>query len=382
MRFQFTETQEAFRKEVVSFLEAEKAADDTPWKSFELIGPSSIEFSRKLAEKNWIGINWPKQYGGRELSYVDKCILSEEMSRFQAPIGYHFLGERQVGPALIKFGTDWQKEFFLPRITAAEEKSSFCLLFSEPDAGSDLAGMKMRAVPEGEEWVLNGTKMFITNGVHGDLFFVAAKTDTEAPGSRGITMFIVERGTPGFSVGRALNKTGWLSSDTAELVFDGVRVPEGNVVGEVNRGFYCLVDNLQNERLTIGGMAIGECQKALALTLDYVKQRKAFGGSLWDRETVRQRMAQLYAEVEAARHLVYHCAWLDSRGEDCVKETSMVKVLCGELVNKVTYECVQFHGGAGYMRETAVERMSRDARVQAIGGGATEVMREEIAKRL
>jgi len=279
-----------------------------------------------------------------------------------------------------KYGNKDQLDRYLRKIIAGEIVTGVAM--TEPDAGSDLAGMKMRAHLDGDEWILNGTKMFITNGVHGNLFFVAAKTDTQAPGSKGLTMFIVEPGMPGFSVGRSLNKTGWLSSDTAELVFDEVRIPSANVVGEVNRGFYYLINNLQNERLTLGAMALGECQKALALTMDYVKQRRAFGGVLWDRETVRQRMAQLFAEVEAARHLVYHCAWLDSQGRECVKETSMIKVICGELVNKVTYDCVQFHGGAGYMRETPVERMSRDARVQAIGGGATEVMREEIAKRL
>mgnify|MGYP001813996163 FL=1 len=368
-----------FRSQVSRFVDEEIVPHADAW---EASGKVPRELFRKAGELGFLGVRYPTEYGGSDLNALYTVVMAEELGKCTyggVTVGM-LVHSEMASTYLRKYGNQEQLERYMHKVIAGELVSGVAM--TEPDAGSDLAGMKMRAVPEGEEWVLNGTKMFITNGVHGDLFFVAAKTDTEAPGSRGITMFIVERGTPGFSVGRALNKTGWLSSDTAELVFDGVRVPEGNVVGEVNRGFYCLVDNLQNERLTIGGMAIGECQKALALTLDYVKQRKAFGGSLWDRETVRQRMAQLYAEVEAARHLVYHCAWLDSRGEDCVKETSMVKVLCGELVNKVTYECVQFHGGAGYMRETAVERMSRDARVQAIGGGATEVMREEIAKRL
>ena len=368
-----------FRSQVSRFVDEEIVPHADAW---EASGKVPRELFRKAGELGFLGVRYPTEYGGSDLNALYTVMMAEELGKCTyggVTVGM-LVHSEMASTYLRKYGNQEQLERYMHKVIAGELVSGVAM--TEPDAGSDLAGMKMRAVPEGEEWVLNGTKMFITNGVHGDLFFVAAKTDTEAPGSRGITMFIVERGTPGFSVGRALNKTGWLSSDTAELVFDGVRVPEGNVVGEVNRGFYCLVDNLQNERLTIGGMAIGECQKALALTLDYVKQRKAFGGSLWDRETVRQRMAQLYAEVEAARHLVYHCAWLDSRGEDCVKETSMVKVLCGELVNKVTYECVQFHGGAGYMRETAVERMSRDARVQAIGGGATEVMREEIAKRL
>ena len=368
-----------FRSQVSRFVDEEIVPHADAW---EASGKVPRALFRKAGELGFLGVRYPTEYGGSALDALYTVVMAEELGKCTyggVTIGM-LVHSEMASTYLRKYGSQAQLERYMQQLVAGELVAGIAM--TEPDAGSDLAGMKMRAVREGDEWVLNGTKMFITNGVHGDLFFVAAKTDTEAPGSRGITMFIVERGTPGFSVGRALNKTGWLSSDTAELVFDGVRVPAGNVVGEVNRGFYCLVDNLQNERLTIGAMAIGECQKALQLTLEYVKQRKAFGGSLWDRETVRQRLAQLYAEVEAARHLVYHCAWLDSRGEECVKETSMVKVLCGELVNKVTYECVQFHGGAGYMRETAVERMSRDARVQAIGGGATEVMREEVAKRL
>ncbi len=368
-----------FRSQVSRFVQEEIVPHADAW---EASGKVPRDLFRKAGELGFLGVRYPTEYGGSALDALYTVVMAEELGKCTyggVTIGM-LVHSEMASTYLRKYGSPAQLERYMQQLVAGELVAGIAM--TEPDAGSDLAGMKMRAVREGDEWVLNGTKMFITNGVHGDLFFVAAKTDTEAPGSRGITMFIVERGTPGFSVGRALNKTGWLSSDTAELVFDGVRVPAGNVVGQVNRGFYCLVDNLQNERLTIGAMAIGECQKALELTLEYVKQRKAFGGSLWDRETVRQRLAQLYAEVEAARHLVYHCAWLDSRGEECVKETSMVKVLCGELVNKVTYECVQFHGGAGYMRETAVERMSRDARVQAIGGGATEVMREEVAKRL
>jgi len=252
---------------------------------------------------------------------------------------------------------------------------------TEPDAGSDVAGMKTRAVRDGDDWVLNGSKMFITNGVHGDLFFVAAKTDPNAKGSRGITMFIVEKDMPGFRVGRALKKMGWFCSDTAELVFDNCRVPAENVLGEVNHGFYAIMKNFQNERTVLGAQAIGEASKAIELTLDYVKVRKAFGGVLWDKQAIRQRLSERMAQVEAGRQLVYHAAWLDAQGIECTKEVSMVKAYCGELVNKVMYDCQQFHGGFGYIRESAIERMVRDARIHAVGGGATEVMLEEVAKR-
>jgi acyl-CoA dehydrogenase len=194
-------------------------------------------------------------------------------------------------------------------------------------------------------------------------------------------MFMVEKGTPGFRVGRALDKTGWRCSDTAELVFEDCRVPAENVLGEPNRGFYSIMANFQTERLVIGAMAMAEAREAIRLTFDHVNQRTAFGAPLWEKQTIRQRLSRRLAEVEAARQLVHHTAWLDAEGRDCVAQVSMVKALAGDLVNEVLYDCVQFHGGMGFIRETAVERMSRDARVQAIGGGASEVMLEEIAKR-
>jgi len=224
--------------------------------------------------------------------------------------------------------------------------------------------------------------MFITNGVHADLYFVAAKTDPEAKGSRGISMFIVEKGTPGFSVGRSLNKHGWHSSDTAELIFDNCRVPAENLLGEENRGFYAVMQNFQIERIALGAMAVGHALTALKLTTQWVKERKAFGGHLFDKQVIRQRLSMLAAKTEAARSYLYHCAWLVNENKECVKEVSMLKALTGELVNEVMYTCQQFHGGMGYMRETPIERLVRDARVLAVGGGATEVMLEEVAKRL
>jgi acyl-CoA dehydrogenase len=252
---------------------------------------------------------------------------------------------------------------------------------TEPDAGSDLASMRTTARKASGGYVLNGAKMFITNGVHANLYFVAAKTG-ESGRNRQMTMFAIEKGTPGFRVARALKKTGWLSSDTAELVFEDCFVPEENVLGEEGRGFYQLVKNLQNERIVLGAQSLGEAMKAIELTLDWVKQRTAFGAALWDKQVIRQRLSMRLAQVEAARALVFNTAWRDTRNENVAKEVSMIKALAGTLVNEVMFDCVQFHGGMGYMRESAIERMSRDARVQAIGGGATEVMLDEIAKRI
>jgi acyl-CoA dehydrogenase len=226
--------------------------------------------------------------------------------------------------------------------------------------------------------VLNGSKLFITNGVHGDLYFVAARTGTAR---HDITMFIVEKGTPGFTVGRALDKTGWLSSDTAELVFDNCRIPAASVLGEQGKGFYSVMKNFQTERIALGAMAVGHATRALDLTLEYVRDRQAFGGTLFDKQVIRQRLAMLDAKTRAARAYLYHCAWLVTQGRDVVQDVSMLKALTGELVNEVVQTCQQFHGGMGYMRGTAIERLWRDARILAIGGGATEVMLDEAAKR-
>ena len=337
---------------------------------------------REMGDLGFLGIRYPEVHGGSDLDTLATVVLAEELGRstfggFAVTVLVH---TDMASPHLANAGNDAQMAKYMPGIIAG--KTITAVAVTEPDAGSDVAGMKTRAVRDGDDWVLNGSKMFITNGVYGDLFFVAAKTDAEARGSRGITMFIVEKDTPGFSVGRALNKMGWLCSDTAELAFDNCRVPAENVLGEVNQGFYAIMKNFQNERTVLGAQAIGEASKAIELTLEYVKTRKAFGGVLWDKQVIRQRLSERLAQVEAGRQLVYHAAWLDAQGIECTKEVSMVKAYCGELVNKVMYDCQQFHGGFGYIRESAIERMVRDARIHAVGGGATEVMLEEVAKRI
>jgi acyl-CoA dehydrogenase len=277
-------------------------------------------------------------------------------------------------------GSQALKDRFMPDIVAG--RKIVAVGITEPGAGSDVKGIRTTALRAGGDYVLNGTKTFITNGVHADLYCIAAKTEPSARPSQSISMFLVEKGSHGFRVGRELDKHGWRSSDTAELIFEDCRIPASNLLGKEGRGFYAIMANFQNERIVIGAMAMGEAQAALELTLDWLTQRQAFGAPLWTRQAIRHRLAMLAAKVEAGRQLVYHTAWLATRGIDAIKEVSMVKAYCGELVNEVMYACVQFHGGMGFMRESAIERMARDARVQAIGGGATEVMLEEVAKRL
>ncbi|HEY1229735.1 MAG TPA: acyl-CoA dehydrogenase family protein, partial [Ramlibacter sp.] len=281
-----------------------------------------------------------------------------------------------ASPHLHHAGSREQKDKDLRQVVAGELISAVGI--TEPGAGRDVAGIRTSAKRDGGEWVLNGTKMFITNGVHADLYFIAAKS---GPGKREVSMFIVEKGTPGFSVGRALKKTGWLSSDTAELVLVDVRVPAANLLGEEGKGFYSVMKNFQTERIALAAMAVGHCQQALRLTLDHVRQRHAFGGPLWNQQAIRQRLSMMDAKTRAARAFLYQCAWRVTQGHDIVQDVSMLKALTGELVNEVVQTCQQFHGGMGYMRETPIERLWRDARILAIGGGATEVMLEEVAKR-
>jgi acyl-CoA dehydrogenase len=339
------------------------------------------EILREMGELGLFGIRYEAEYGGSELDTLSTVVLAEELGRstyggFAVTVLVH---TDMASPHLQHAGTKAQIARYMPDIIAGRKIAAVAM--TEPDAGSDLASMRTTARLEGNEWVLNGTKMYITNGVYGDVYFVAAKTG-EAGRNHQVSMFIVEKGTPGFSVARPLKKQGWLSSDTAELVFENCRIPAENLLGEENRGFHALMRNLQNERIVLGAQAMGEAAKAIELTLDWVRNRKAFGASLWEKQTIRQRLAMRAAQVEAAQALIYNTAWRDAQGQTVTKEVSMIKALAGTLVNEVMYDCLQFHGGMGYMRESPIERMARDARVQAIGGGATEVMLEEVAKRM
>jgi acyl-CoA dehydrogenase len=374
----FSAEHEQIRDTLRRFVAQEVVTQGDSW---EAQGKVPRETLHAMGALGLFGMAFDERYGGAGLNTLANVVLAEELGRssfggFAITVLVH---TDMASPHLYNAGTEEQKQRWLPSIVRGEKICAVAM--TEADAGSDLASMRSTARKVAGGYLLNGSKMFITNGIHGDIYFVAAKTG-EPGRNHQISMFVLEKGMPGFTVARALHKTGWLCSDTAELSFQDVFIPEQNLLGEENRGFYALVRNLQNERLVIGAMVVGEASKAIELTLDWVRQRKAFGASLWDKQTIRQRLAMRLAQVEAVRALIYQTAWRDTRGEQVSKEVSMVKALSGELTNKVMYDCVQFHGGMGFMRETAVERMARDARVQSIGGGATEVMLEEIAKRM
>jgi acyl-CoA dehydrogenase len=375
----FGEEHELLRAQIRRFVDEEIKPRALQW---EQDGMVPRDVLRRMGELGFLGIRYPAQYGGSEMDTLATVVLAEELGRstFSGVAITVLVHTDMASVHLYNAGSQELKDRFMPDVVAG--KKIVAVGVTEPGAGSDVKGIRTTARRDGDSYVLNGTKMFITNGVHADLYCVAANTNPDMRPSQRLSMLLVEKGTPGFRVGRALDKQGWRSSDTAELLFEDCRIPATNLLGEEGRGFYAIMRNFQNERIVIGAMAMGEALAAIEITLDWVTQRQTFGAPLWSRQTIRQRLAMLAAKVEAGRQLVYHAAWLVTQGIDATKEVSMVKAYCGELVNEVMYACLQFHGGMGYMRESTIERMSRDARVQSIGGGTTEVMLEEVAKRM
>jgi acyl-CoA dehydrogenase len=378
-----TPEHELLREQIARFIAREVEPHALGW---EEAGFTPREVLRKMGDAGLFGLMYASEHGGAEADALTNLVFAEALSQstFGGFIITVLVHTDMASPHLHHAGNAAQRARYMPGVVTGRTITAVGI--TEPGAGSDVAGIKTTAVRDthggADHWVLNGTKMFITNGVHADLYFIAAKTPQGATTARhGMSMFIVEKGTPGFTVGRSLKKSGWLSSDTAELVFDNCRIPAENLLGEENKGFYSVMKNFQTERIALAAMAVGHCMQALKMTLAHVRQRQAFGSTLFDKQTIRQRLAMLDAKVRAARSFMYHCAWRVTQQHDVVQEVSMLKALTGELVNEVVQTCQQFHGGMGYMRDTAIERLWRDARVLAIGGGATEVMLDEVAKR-
>jgi acyl-CoA dehydrogenase len=363
-----TDELQALYDQTVEFVTKEVQPRGEEW---EEAGEVPREVLRQMGSLGMLGLRVPESLGGVGLGPLASAAFSEALGAstyagFDVTVLVH---TDMAGPHLVNSGSAEQHRRWMPGVLAGETILSIAV--SEPDAGSDVAGMRTAAVRDGQGWRINGRKTFITNAVYGDMSIVAARTSVED--KYGISMFLVPAGTEGFVVAKKLDKHGWRCSDTAELVLDDVWVPEDQLLGTEHRGFYETMKNFQNERMVLVGMGVGSAQKAIDMTLDYTQQRKAFGGSLFD--------LGAQAKVDAVRASMYHAAWLGEQGVDNTKAMSGVKAWGCEVVNQVMYDCVQFHGGMGYMRESAIERMYRDARVLPIGGGATEVMLEEVAKR-
>jgi acyl-CoA dehydrogenase len=377
----FSDEHAMLRKSIRAFVEKEVTPHVREWEDAGRI-PRSLW--RRLGELGFLGLEFPTEYGGGGGDVLSSVVLGEEMARCRSGgVAFSVLVHTDMSsPWLTRFGTDAQKRRYLPRIIAGELVCA--LAITEPGTGSDMAALATRAERRGDHYVLTGSKMFITNGVYGDLYFVAARTAPGTPGRRhdGLSMFLVERGLPGFAVSRKLDKMGMRASDTAELAFQDCPVPAENLLGVEGRGFQQLAAGLQRERLMAAVLAVSGAAQALEDTLAYLRERTAFGEPLAARQALRHRVADRATDLEAARALVDHAASLYAGGEECVTEVSMAKLFATEVANKVAYDAVQLHGGYGYMREFPVEGFFRDVRLWTIASGTSEIMREIIAKRL
>ena len=377
----FSGEHEQLRKAVRAFVEKEVTPCVAAW---ETAGRIPRTFWRRLGELGFLGLDFPVAYGGSGGDFLSSVVLGEEMARCRSGgVACSVLVHTDMSsPWLVRYGTEAQKRQYLPRVLSGETVCA--LAITEPGAGSDMAALATRAERRGDHYVLTGRKIFITNGVHGDLYFVAARTGPATAERRhdGLSMFLVERGLPGFEVSRTLDKMGMRASDTAELAFDGYAVPAESLLGVEGRGFQQLAAGLQRERTMAAVLALSGAAQALEDTIAYLRERQAFGEPLAARQVLRHRVAELATDLEAARQLVYHAARLHAAGEECVREVSMAKLLATEVANRVAYHAVQLHGGYGYMREFPVEGFFRDVRLWTIASGTSEIMREIIAKRL
>jgi acyl-CoA dehydrogenase len=369
------------RKSVRAFVEKEVAPRVDEW---EAAGQIPKTFWRRLGELGFLGLEFPVEYGGAGGDFLTSVVLGEEMARCRSGgVAFSVLVHTDMSsPWLTRFGTDAQKRKYLPGIVKGE---IVCALgITEPATGSDMANLTTRAVRNGDHYLLTGSKIFITNGVYGDLYFVAARTGPGTADRRhgGLSMFLVERGRPGFTVSRKLDKMGMRASDTAELAFQECPVPAENLLGVEGRGFQQLAAGLQRERIMAGVLALSGAAQALEDSMAYIRERHAFDGPLSQKQALRHRVADMATEIEAARCLLYHAASLYNDGENCITEVSMAKLFATEVANRVAYQAVQLHGGYGYMREFPVERFFRDVRLWTIASGTSEIMKEIIAKRL
>lgn len=374
----FSEEHELFRHQVRRFVEKEVAPKIERWNRE---GTSDRATWRRAGEEGFLGPNAPEPYGGAGADFLYSAIVMEEMSYARAHGMMISLHSDICMPYLTRYASEAQKERYLPGAIAGEILLGICM--TEPGAGSDLAAIQTRARREGDAYVISGQKTFISNGQIGDLFVVVAKTDPDAqPPHRGITLFLVEAGSPGFVRGRKLDKLGLPGQDTSEIFLEDCRVPAENRLGEEGRGFYMLMEALQQERLVIAVQAVASCRRALDDTLAYVKERRAFGQPIGEFQNTQFRLAELATEVEVGQAFVDRCLAAHVRGEDVVSEASMAKWWTTELQKRLTGECLQLHGGYGFMREYPISGDYADAAVQSIYAGSNEIMKRIIARRL
>lgn len=337
-----------------------------------------IELYKTAAEAGLLGIGYPEEYGGSGGDVSHILVASEEMILAGKSVGATVgLGSHGIGiPPILAFGTPEQKEKFVRPVLAGEKISA--LAITEPDTGSDVAGIRTRAVRDGDYYIVNGAKTFITSGTRADYITSAVRTGGEGPG--GVSLLVIEKGTPGFEVLSDLKKMGWRASDTAELAFVDCKVPAANLLGQENAGFIAIMMNFANERLFLAGQSIAIAELAYQESLSYAKERQAFGKSLIKFQVTRHKLADMRTRIAAARALTGEVVTRTLRGENNPAFAAMAKNAATDMLREVVDEAVQIHGGMGYMRETTVERLYRDARLYSIGGGTREIMNEIISR--
>jgi len=365
-----------FRDSVRKFIETEAMQHHEQWENDGMV---SDEIWLKAGEQGFLCPTVPEEYGGVGADFRYNCIVNEEIGRSGCTgLGWTLHSDIAV-PYIVRYGSDEQKQKYLPRCVTGELITAIAM--TEPAAGSDLQGTKTTAVLDGDDYVINGSKTFITNGQKANLVIVVAKTDTSA-GSKGISLFLVEAGTPGFSKGKNLKKLGMKAQDTSELFFQDVRVPKANLLGELGRGFVYLMQDLPQERLSVAVGANGMCQALLELTVNYVKERKAFGTTVATFQNTQFKLAELAAEISCAEVFLDRCTELLIADKLDTVTASKLKLLTTDLQCRVADECLQLHGGWGYMWEYPVCRAFADSRVQRIYAGTNEIMKLIIARDL
>ncbi|OZM56750.1 acyl-CoA dehydrogenase [Lottiidibacillus patelloidae] len=375
MNFQLTEEQEMLRKMIRDFAENEVAPTAEERDEEERF---DREIFDQMAELGLTGIPWPEEYGGAGMDYVAYCIAVEELSRVCASTGVTLSAHTSLaGWPIYTFGTEEQKQKFLRPMAEGKKMGAYGL--TEPQSGSDAGGMKTTAKLDGDEYVINGSKIFITNGGEAEIYVVFAVTDPEK-GAKGTTAFIVEKGTPGFSFGKKERKLGIRSSPTLEIIFENCRVPKENVLGEVGEGFKVAMMTLDGGRNGIAAQAVGIAQGALDAAVDYAKERKQFGKPIAAQQGIGFKIADMATKVEAARLLTYQAAWLESEGKPYGKQSAMSKLFAGDIAMEVTTDAVQVFGGYGYTKDYPVERYMRDAKITQIYEGTQEIQRLVISR--
>ncbi len=373
--FIFTDEHEQLRESIRNFAQKELAPHAEEWE--ETTFPDSV-FTR-MGELGLLGLDKPEEYGGQGGDYYTSLVLAEEMTHAQSgglTMGVAVHTDMAM-PPILAFGTEEQKQQWV--VPAIKGEKILCLGITEPDAGSDVAGIKTRAVKDGDEYVINGSKTYITNGHRADMIVLVTKTDADA-GYEGFTLFLVPMDAPGVIREKKLEKLGMHASDTALLAFQDVRVPETAVLGEVGKGFYHIMWELQGERLIGAAGCVAGAQRCFDKTLEYAMEREAFGRKIGNFQAIRHKFADMATKIEAARQLTYMTAWRFQNGEYPVREISMAKLFSARTACEVADECLQIHGGAGYMKEYGIERVWRDMRLNRIGAGTDEVMLDVIGR--